>query len=95
MGQEKQVKELVHFTAEWCQPCKNMIPVIDEFVAENPDIKYVKIDVDKDFGSELFKYYNDKYQVMSVPTFLGIVDGEVVDGHIGVASKFMLKSLLG
>jgi thioredoxin 1 len=93
MGKEKQVKELVHFTAEWCVPCKQMEPIISEFIEENPDIKYTKVDVDKDKG--LFEYYNNKYKVLSVPTFLGMVDGVVIDGHIGATSKFILKSLLG
>lgn len=87
------MKELVHFTADWCQPCKQMAPVIDEFVAENPGIQYTKINIDED--KKMFEYYSNKYPVMSVPTFLGIVDGKVIDGHVGVASKFMLKSLLG
>lgn len=93
MAKEKQVKELVHFTAEWCQPCKQMEPIIKEFTEENKDIKYVKIDVDKD--SKMFDFYRKKYTVMSVPTFLGIVDGKVIDGHVGATTKFILKSLLG
>jgi thiol-disulfide isomerase/thioredoxin len=70
-----------------------MKPVINQFVKDNPDIKYTSIDIDQD--KELFKYYSNKYPVMSIPTFLGIVDGKVIDGHVGVASAFKLKSLLG
>lgn len=87
------MKELVHFTAEWCQPCKQMEPVISEFINENQDIKYIKIDIEKD--TSLFDYYKRKHSIMSVPTFLGFVDGVLIDGHVGVTSKFILKSLLG
>lgn len=87
------MKELVHFTADWCQPCKKMEPVIQEFVSENPDIKYTKIDIEVD--KKLFDYYSSHYTVMSVPTFLGMVDGKVIDGHVGIASKFMIQSLFG
>lgn len=87
------MKELVHFTADWCQPCKKMEPIIEEFIKENKDVKYTKINIEED--RELFDYYNKKYRVMSVPTFLGLEDGKVIDGHVGVASKFVLKSLLG
>lgn len=87
------MKELIHFTAEWCNPCKQMQPIINEFIDENKDIKYTKIDIDKD--RDIFLYYNKQYPVMSVPTFLGIVDGKVIDGHVGATSKFVLKSLLG
>lgn len=87
------MKELVHFTAKWCNPCRQMEPIIKEFIQDNPDIKYTKVDVDID--RPIFDYYNNKYKILSVPTFLGLVDGEVIDGHVGVASKFVLKSLLG
>lgn len=87
------MKELIHFTADWCQPCKNMEPVIAEFIEENPDIKYSKINIEKD--TEIFEYYLKQYNIMSVPTFLGMKDGKLMDGHVGVASKFVLKSLLG
>lgn len=93
MGETQQVKELVHFTAKWCQPCRAMEPIIAEFVNENPDIKYVKVDVDED--KKLFDFYHKQYSVMSVPTFLGMVDGKVIDGHVGATNKFVLKSLLG
>lgn len=93
MGKEEQVKELIHFTADWCQPCKNMEPIIKEFIEENPDIKYSMVNIEKD--KEVFEYYLKKYNIMSVPTFLGMVDGNLIDGHVGVASKFVLKSLIG
>lgn len=87
------MKELIHFTADWCQPCKKMEPVIDEFILENQDIKYTKINVEID--KQMFEYYLKQYPIMSVPTFLGMRDGKVIDGHVGIASKFILKSLLG
>lgn len=93
MAETKQVKELVHFTADWCQPCKRMEPVIQEFILENPDIKYHKVDIEKD--TEDFDYFNKKYHIMSVPTFMGFVDQKLIDVHVGIASSFILKSLLG
>ena len=36
------MKELLHFTADWCNPCKSMAPVIERFINDNPDIKYTK-----------------------------------------------------
>jgi thioredoxin 1 len=85
------MQELIHFTADWCQPCKRMAPVIDAYVANNPDIKYVKIDIEKD--AELFENYQEYQAVMSVPTFFGMVDGELRESHVGIATPEQINSL--
>ena len=70
-----------------------MEPTIKKLVKENPDIKYVRIDVSKE--TELFEYYNNKYPINYCPAFIGIVDGKVQDGHIGQATQLILESLVG
>lgn len=75
------MKELIHFTADWCQPCKKMAPMIDEFVNDNPEIAYTKIDVDSDSG------FVEEFEVRGVPTFIIRVDGEIKNRHTGVATK--------
>jgi len=72
MGKTEQVKELIHFTADWCVPCKKMEPIINQFILDNPEIKYSKINIEKDKAD--FDFFNKKYNIMSVPTFMGFVD---------------------
>ena len=68
--------KLLHFTAEWCGPCKMMKPVISEVVDERPYIQYVAIDIDanpetaSDFG------------VMSIPTFILIDEMDNIVGTV-------------
>ncbi len=64
-------KVLLHFRADWCQPCKRMQPNIDTFLQEQPDIKYVRIDVD-DNGTLAIDM-----DVKSVPTLMAYTNGEV------------------
>lgn len=64
--------KLLHFTAEWCQPCKMMKPVIDQVMVDNPEIEYVPIDIDE--NPETAK----SYSVMGVPTFITIDDNDAV-----------------
>lgn len=80
-------RKLLHFTADWCGPCKMMAPIINLFNEENPDIEYQKIDVDNEF--ELAR----KYDVMSVPTFISIIDGEVINRFTGAAPKAKVEAL--
>ena len=81
------MKELIHFTADWCAPCKRMAPIIENFISNNPDIHYDKIDVDKDFIKV------EQYNVQSIPTLISKIDNKVYDRVTGVASDFVLKSM--
>jgi thioredoxin 1 len=85
------MKTLVHFTADWCQPCKKMQPIIDEVVADGGGA-YIRIDIEKD--AELFDKYTSYFgSVMSVPTFWSISNEELVDSHVGLATKEKIESL--
>lgn len=81
------MKELLHFSATWCQPCKAMEPTIAKFISNNVNINYVKLDAD--INTDMFLEYN----VKGVPAFIAIKDGEVVATHKGVATEEKLESL--
>lgn len=83
------MKELIHFTADWCGPCKRMAPVIEEFLANNKDIHYDRVDVDENFEKA------QQYNIQSVPTLISKIDGNVYDRVSGVVSEFRLKSMFG
>ncbi|BAV94586.1 thioredoxin [Ichthyobacterium seriolicida] len=77
---------LVDFSATWCGPCKTLSPIIDELHEEFKGKAIVgKLDVDNNQETA------GKYGVRSVPTILIIKNGEVVDKHVGVASKEELE----
>ena len=63
---------IVEFGADWCAPCKRMRPVI-QGLAEQWDGKalFFEINVDDSYALAM------KYQVMSVPTLILLVDGAV------------------
>ena len=81
------MKQLLHFTATWCQPCKQMEPLIAKLVSENLDINYDKVDVSDDFDPAV------EYGVKGVPTFIALKDGKEVARHTGVATEEKLLSL--
>lgn len=84
-------KELLHFTADWCQPCKIAKPIVVEYLAKYPEVVYTVIDIDKD--KELMSKYQD-LGIMSVPSFVGVVDGSYTMGHAGVPTTDILNLLL-
>jgi len=72
---------LVDFFAQWCGPCKMTGPIIDQLSEENKNIKFIKVDVDK--NPELAS----QYQVFSIPTFIFIKDGKAISQLVGAHSK--------
>lgn len=73
--------KLIHFTAEWCEPCKMMKPVIAEVISERSDLEYVVVDIDKNRDVAL------QYDVMGVPTFIIEKDGTTTNRVSGAMTK--------
>ena len=73
---------LVDFYADWCGPCKMMIPVLDQLSGEKADqIEIYKINVDE--NPDVAK----EYRVMSIPNMILFKDGEAVLNIVGAMSK--------
>ena len=78
---------VVDFGANWCGPCKSLVPILDEVVEEDPSKKIVKVDIGEQ--EELAT----QYKIMSVPTLLVFKNGEIVDKSIGLIQKQEVKLL--
>lgn len=77
---------VVDFWAEWCGPCRLIGPVIEELSKEyNGSVNIGKLDVDNNPEVTM------KYGVRSIPTILFIKNGEVIDKHVGTATKATLE----
>lgn len=71
----------IDFYATWCMPCEAMSPIIEEIAKEHKEVKFVKIDVDKNEELAI------KYNIMSIPTMIIMKNGEVIKNFIGVTDK--------
>ena len=78
---------VVDFGANWCGPCKSLVPILDDVVEEDLNKKIVKVDIDEQ--EELAA----QYKIMSVPTLLVFRNGEVIDKSIGLIQKHEVKAL--
>jgi thioredoxin 1 len=71
------MKQILYFTASWCQPCKMLSPTMESLRGQ---INYNKIDVDS--GSDLIV----KYKIRSVPTLVLVENGVEITRMSGNAS---------
>lgn len=63
---------LIDFHALWCGPCKMIAPELAKMAVENPDVVFLKVDVDE--VDELAQ----EYGISAMPTFIFLKNGEKV-----------------
>ncbi len=77
---------LVDFWAEWCGPCRQVAPVLEELAVEYGDkLQIVKLNVDENPQTPM------QYRVGGIPTMNVYLDGEVVKSIVGARPKTAIK----
>lgn len=78
---------LLDFYADWCGPCRMVLPIVEQIASEREDLLVAKVNVDdnpalaKEFG------------VFSIPTLVVMKDGAVVKRVSGARSKSQILDL--
>ena len=84
---------LMDFFAEWCGPCHQQTPIIDELKKRMGDqVDVQKIDVGVD--SEQTRQYAARYDIQFVPTLVIEKDGQLIRKLVGVQDLGTLESIL-
>ena len=79
---------VVDFTASWCGPCKMIAPAYEELSSEYTESVFCKVDVDE------VPDIAQRYEVMAMPTFLFLKNGEVVDRFSGASVEKLRDTII-
>ncbi len=84
------VPVLVDFYADWCGPCHQMAPTLDEFAKQRAGrVLVLKLDTDAD------PTIAGRYGIRGIPTLIAFDSGRERARHVGVADLKALETLTG
>lgn len=79
---------LLDFYADWCGPCRMVLPIVDEIASEREDLLVGKINVNE--NPDLAR----EFGVISIPTLIVMKDGEIINRSSGAKNKSKILEML-
>ncbi|MBI2595236.1 thioredoxin family protein [Candidatus Daviesbacteria bacterium] len=79
-------RKLLDFYADWCGPCTGMKPIIEKLkqeVLEPNGIIYEEINIDPDNNHHFVESIKQQFDIIGVPTFITMEDGQEIDRRHG------------
>ena len=73
------MKQLIYFSAVWCQPCRMLGPIMEELQSEGYNVQKVDVDANPTLSQ--------KYGVRNIPTVILAVNGEEIARKVGASPK--------
>jgi len=82
------MKMILYFTADWCGPCKQTRPIVEELNRDQIMAKFFIIDVDLEIEM------TQDFGIRSVPTFIVMKDNKEVHRVTGAKTRQQLEELV-
>jgi len=80
---------VVDFWAEWCGPCQQMLPILDQYSQQSPEgVLVAKVNVDE------APWIAQQFRVMSIPTIIVLKNWQLVDSKVWVQSIDSLNEMV-
>jgi putative thioredoxin len=89
LERSKTVPVVVDFWADWCEPCRQLGPLLEKAAAERKGA-FVLAKANVDEAQQLAGYF----RIESIPAVLAFKGGQAINGFVGLLSEGDLKSFL-
>ncbi len=80
---------VIDFWAPWCGPCRGFAPVFEQLAAENPDLRFVKVNTDEE------QALAGHFGIRSIPTLMIFREQVIVFQQPGALPRGALADILG
>ncbi len=85
----RQKLVLVDFWAPWCEPCKQLTPILENCIAQtNGQVRLAKMNIETD------PQIAQQMQVQSIPAVFAFKDGAPIDGFVGVLAQADIEKFI-
>jgi putative thioredoxin len=90
VARSQRVPVIIDLWADWCEPCKQLGPVLEKLAAEAEGawiLAKVDVDANPQLGAAL--------QVQSIPMVVAVIGGQLVDGFLGALPEAQVRAWIG
>jgi putative thioredoxin len=84
---------IVDLWADWCQPCKQLSPVLER-LAEEAAGTWTLAKIDVEANQQVGAFFFQKLQTQSIPLVVAIVDGQLVSAFPGAIPEAQVRQWL-
>jgi len=84
---------IVDLWADWCQPCKQLSPVLER-LAEEAAGAWTLAKIDVEANQQVGAFFFQKLQTQSIPLVVAIVDGQLVSAFPGAIPEAQIREWL-